>query len=266
MASSSSSSAAAGPNVASIETVLADVRRQLGAALQSGARRRVADVLRSVQQIVSSCSFPAPVPAAEERNHVQEKQYQQHRKSDTVIVRMFEVGACHKCGSVGPAGHGCRHCGGVFVSHLPGATAPIEMVRLENVYYDSDCESQADTNKRNDTNKRKRHSPKTLRDFAKTALCAQIGELAGRQEDFPDFIVENIVERSECKSVELTDREQGVLCDAIHLELTQCEKDIESLYAEHIKNSKNMDYAKLKKVARAKLKEVRAKKRKKKKK
>lgn len=180
-----------------VTKTLDQVKTKLLQLLQDGdTDGRVATALGHIERVVNRVGELTPCP---KRNDVNKEEFEAHKKSDSVIVRTFEVGTCSMCDAVGAVGHNCnRACCGHFRSHIDDSVIPSNIVRFYNPFFDADqmdeepLEVSIPTSK-----KRKKWSPETLEELTRTAMFANVTEWSGNQEDYVESCVNELFEMAE---------------------------------------------------------------------
>lgn len=168
-------------------------------ASENGDKQRIRDALERIEHIASNVAAGKPtndkhITPASERNTVSPGEYDQHADTNTVVVRMYEVGQCETCTAVGPSGF-CCECGGIFGTRVNGI--PKRIVRLANDFHDLEGEDAASSNKKRKKAPRKSSSkkppaPKTLEEFASMLFWSGVGSWAENCDGYPGAIHEQL--------------------------------------------------------------------------
>lgn len=194
-----------------IEHALNKARDTLTRATGNAGEQRICDALERIDHIASNVAAglsandeptnDVHISQASKRNAVSPEEYDQYADTKTVVVRMYEVGQCKTCNTVGPSGF-CCDCGGRFGTRMNGGI-PKHIVRLTNDYLQDEDDagagaaSSASSNKKRKKAARKSSSkkppaPKTLEEFASMLFWSGVGSWAENCDGYPGAIHEQV--------------------------------------------------------------------------
>lgn len=203
--------AASSPTFAhQIEHALNKAKDTLTRAIGNADEQRIRAALERIDHIASNVAAgkrtndeptnDEHVSEAKDRNTLLFEQYDEHADTNTVVVRLYEVGqCCESCATIGPSGF-CCDCGGIFMTRINGGI-PKRRVRLASDFHDFEGEDDAapaSSNKKRKKNATRETSkpgpPKTLEEFVSMLFWSSVGNWAQDVEGYSSSILENLQE------------------------------------------------------------------------